>query len=114
MKVNMFGGIVFFAVILACMPVDAARHAILPAYAYVSSVQSSMVKYKNLLDKQNRAAARQLLSSRKVFISPRDIKVEVVCSKDAIAKVRLEQLNEQAEPVALYFWTLADQLKFLP
>ena len=114
MKFNMVGGMVFFAMVLACMPVGAARHAILPAYAYVSSVQSSMVKYKNLLDKQNRAAAKELLSSRKVFISPKDIKVEVVCSNDAIAKVRLDQLNQHAEPVALYFWTLADQLRFLP
>lgn len=109
-----FAGLAFLALILTWMPVHGAQHAIIPAYAYVSTFQSSMMEYKDLIEKQNRAAARKLLDSRKVFLAPKDIKVEVVTSKNNIAKVRLNQLNKNAEPVSLYFWTLAEQLKFLP
>lgn len=107
-------GISLAAMIFVWMPVHAAQEAIIPAYAYVSAFQSSMAEYKHLIDKQNHAAARKLLNSRKVFVSPKDIKVEVVSSRNNIAKIRLDQLNKNAEPVTLYFWTLADQLKFLP
>ena len=107
-------GLSFLAMILTWMPVYGAQHAIIPTYACVSAFQSSMMEYKDFIDKQNRAAARKLLHSRKVFLSPKDIKVEVVTCKNNIVKVRLNQLNENAEPIALYFWTLTEQLKFLP
>ena len=109
-----FAVIILLATIFTWVPARAAQHAIIPAYAYVSVFQSSMMEYKNHIDSQNRAAARKLLNSRKVFLSPKDIKVEVVTSRNNIAKVSLNQLNKNAEPVTVYFWTLADQLKFLP
>ena len=109
-----FTGIGLFITVFMGVPVHAAQEAILPAYALVSVLESSMTEYKDLIDKQDRTAAKKLLRSRKVFISPKDIKVEVVSSNDTIAMVRLERLDNNAEPVALYFWTLADQLKFLP
>ena len=33
---------------------------------------------------------------------------------ESIAKVKLSRLDENAQPVTLYFWTLAEQLKILP
>lgn len=111
---SIFAGIALLITLLPGMPVHATQEAIIPAYAYVSAFQSSMAEYKKLIDRQNRVAARKLLRSRKVFISPKDIKVEVISSTGKIAKVKLNQLNQKAEPVTLYFWTLADQLKFLP
>ena len=107
-------GIALISMIIAWVPVYADQEAIIPTYAYVSAFKSSMAEYKSLIDKQNRAAAKKLLNSKKVFLSPKDIKVEVVSSNNNIAKVRLDHLNQNAEPVTLYFWTLADQLKFLP
>jgi hypothetical protein len=109
-----FAGLSFLAMLLTWMPAHGAQHAIVPAYAYVSTFQSSIMEYKDLIEKQNRSAARKLLKSRKVFIAPKDMKVEVVTSDNNIAKIKLNQLNHNAEPVSLYFWTLAEQLKFLP
>jgi hypothetical protein len=108
-----FAGLTIVTMIFSWMSAYAGQDAIIPAYAYVSTCKSSMSEYKSLIDKQKRAAARKLLNSRKVFISPKDIKVEVVSSKGNIAKVRLNQLDKNAEPVTLYFYTLADQLKRL-
>ena len=73
-----------------------------------------MREYHAFLDKQNNAAAKKLLKSKKIFLSPRDVKVEVVRVDENIAKVKLSRLDENAEPVTLYFWTLAQQLKMLP
>lgn len=106
--------LVLATVVLAAMPAMASQNAIIPAYAYVSEWSSSMREYKDFIDKQNRAAARKLIDSKKVFLSPKDIRVEVVTLDEKIAKVKLNRLNEKAEPVALYFWTLAEQLRFLP
>lgn len=99
---------------LITMPAHATQAAVIPAYAYVSAFQSSMQEYLHYISIQNRAAARQLLISEKVFLAPRDVRVEVVAVVENIVKVKLNRLNENAEPVALYFWTLAEQLKILP
>ena len=111
-------GIVAFFVLAALFfsasTVCANENAIIPAYACVSKFHSSMKQYKELVDKQNRAGARKLLRAEKVFLSPKDVKVEVVALVDNIAKVRLHRLNEKAQPVALYFWTLSDQLRLIP
>ncbi|MCB2144894.1 MAG: hypothetical protein KQI81_00360 [Deltaproteobacteria bacterium] len=105
---------VLATLILSAMPVYANPAAVIPAYSYVSAFQSSMKEYQNFMINQNRAAARKLLNSEKVFLSPRDIRVEVVAVDESIAKVRLSRLDENAQPVTLYFWTLAEQLKILP
>ena len=105
---------VFAALILTAMPVYANQAAVIPAYSLVSAFQSSMKEYQTLINSQNRAAARKLLNSEKVFLSPRDVRVEVVTVEESIAKVKLSRLNHNAKPVTLYFWTLAEQLKMLP
>jgi hypothetical protein len=105
---------VLIATGLIAMPADATQTAVIPAYACVSAFQSSMREYHAFLDKQNNAAAKKLLKSKKIFLSPRDVKVEVVTVDENIAKVKLSRLDENAEPVTLYFWTLAQQLKMLP
>jgi hypothetical protein len=105
---------VLAVLIIAVMPVHANRAAVIPAYSFVSAFQSSMQQYRNFINDQNRAAARKLLTSEKVFLSPRDIRVEVVDVDENIAKVRLSRLDENAQPITLYFWTLSDQLKMLP
>lgn len=98
----------------AAIPVHATQAAVIPAYACVSAFQSSMKEYHDLLDNQNNAGAKKLLASRKIFLSPRDVKVEVVAVDENIVKVKLSRLDENAKPVTLYFWTLAEQLKILP
>jgi len=105
---------VLVTMIVSVMPIYASQAAIVPAYAFVSVSQSSMKEYHALIGSHNRVAARKLIDSEKVFLTPRDIKVEVVTFDQSIAKVKLSRLNENAEPITLYFWTLADQLKFLP
>ena len=105
---------VLTALVITGVPAFATQNAIIPAYAYVSQFHSSMKEYKQLIDRQNRAAARKLLKTEKVFLSPKDVKVEVVTFDENIVKVKLSRLNEKAEPVTLYFWTLADQIKLLP
>lgn len=105
---------VLMTMIITTMPVYATQAAVIPAYAFVSAFQSSMREYQNFIDSQNRAAARKLLNSEKVFLSPRDVRVEVVAFDQNIVKVKLNRLDENAEPVTLYFWTLAEQLKILP
>ncbi len=112
MKIR-FAGMALFLTIVIWAPAHAKQEAIIPAYATVSAYKSLMLQYKNLMDKQNRAAARKLLTSRKVFLVPRDIKVEVVSSTNNIARVRIDQLDRNAKPVTLYYYTLTDQLKFL-
>ena len=102
------------ALILASMPAYANQAAVIPAYSLVSAFQSSMKEYQNFINSQNRAAARRLLNSEKVFLSPRDVRVEVVTVDESIAKVKLSRLDENAQPVTLYFWTLAEQLKIQP
>ncbi len=109
--------IVFIIIIyamLAVLPAYAYQAAIIPAYAFVSSMQSSMRDYQAYVERQDRAGARRLLTSEKVFIAPKDVRVEVVIIEEKLAKVKLCRLNEKAEPVTMYFWTLADQLKWLP
>lgn len=110
----MIAVLVLVTMITSVMPVYASQAAIVPAYAFVSISQSSIKEYLTLIGSQKRAAARALIASEKVFLTPRDIKVEVVTFDQSIAKVKLSRLNENAEPITLYFWTLADQLKFLP
>ena len=105
---------VLAALLLAAMPTVASQEAVIPAYSFVSAFQSSMEQYRNFINNQNRAAARKLLNSEKVFLSPRDVRVEVVTVDESIAKVKLSRLDENAQPVTLYFWTLAEQLKILP
>ena len=106
---------VFILVIIgAAMPVGATQTAVIPAYAFVSLFQSSIREYQTLMDNHNRAAARKLLRSEKVFLSPKDVKVEVVTVDDTIAKVKVDRLDENAKPITLYFWTLAEQLQWLP
>ena len=107
---------IFFlaTLILSVMPVFANQAAVIPAYSFVSAFQSSIKEYQNFINSQNRAAARKLLNSEKVFFSPRDVRVEVVAFDENIAKVKLSILDENAQPVTLYFWTLAEQLKILP
>lgn len=105
---------VLVAIMSAAMPVHATQAAVIPAYACVSAFQSSMMEYRNFIDNQNNAAAKKLLHSEKIFLSPRDVRVEVVTIDKNIVKVKLRRLNENAEPVTLYFWTLAEQLKMLP
>ena len=105
---------VLAALILTAMPVYANQVAVIPAYSLVSAFQSSMKEYQNFINSQNRAAARKLLNSEKVFISPRDVRVEVVKVDQSIAKVKLSRLDDNAQPVTLYFWTLSEQLKMLP
>ncbi|MFO7713790.1 hypothetical protein [Desulfosarcina sp.] len=106
--------LVIAALILAALPAFANQAAVIPAYALVSAFQSSMQEYQTLMRSQNRVAARQLLNSEKIFLAPRDVRVEIVTVDACIAKVRLRRLNENAEPVTLYFWTLTEQLKMLP
>ncbi|WP_155316939.1 hypothetical protein [Desulfosarcina alkanivorans] len=105
---------VFIFLSMAAMPAAATQTAVIPAYACVSASPSSMKAYQRFIDSQNNAAAKKLLRSRKIFLSPRDIKVEVVAVDDNIAKVRLSRLDENARPVTLYFWTPAEQLKLIP
>jgi len=105
---------VLITLILTVMPACANQAAVIPAYSLVSAFQSSMKAYQNYIAIQNRAAARKLLNSQKIFLSPRDIRVEVVTVDESIAKVKLSRLNDNAQPVTLYFWTLAKQLKMLP
>jgi len=105
---------VLITMFFTAMPVYANQAAVIPAYSFVSAYQSSMKEYHNFIDKQNRAAARKLLNSEKIFLSPRDVKVEIVTFDENIVKVKLSRLDENAEPVTLYFWTLAEQLKILP
>jgi hypothetical protein len=105
---------VLAALILTAMPVYANQAAVIPAYSLVSAFQSSMKEYQNFINSQNRAAARKLINSEKVFLSPRDVRVEVVTVDESIAKVKLSRLDDNAQPVTLYFWTLAEQLKMLP
>lgn len=105
---------VLAALILAAMPSYASQAAVIPAYSFVSAFQSSMRDYRNFINNQNRAAARKLINSERVFISPRDVRVEVVTVDESIAKVKLSRLDENAQPVTFYFWTLAEQLKILP
>lgn len=106
--------LILIPMLLTAVPAVATQSAIIPAYAYVSDRPSSMKEYKALIDKQNRVGARKLLHARKVFLSPKDIRVEVVNLDENIAKVKLDRLNDRSERVTLYFWTLADQLRFLP
>jgi hypothetical protein len=106
--------VMLIIMIFTAMPVCATQTAVIPAYAFVSAFQSSMKEYQTFIDNNNRAAARKLLRSEKVFLSPRDIKVEVVIFDDSIAKVKVDRLDENAKPITLYFWTLAEQLKLLP
>ena len=110
-KITVF---VFITMIFNAMPVYADQSAIIPAYSFISAFQSSMREYQNFIDAQNRAAARKLLASEEIFLSPRDVKVEVVTVDESIVKVKLSRLDENAEPITLYFWALAKQLKFLP
>ena len=105
---------VLATLILSVMPGYANQAAVIPAYSCVSAFQASMKEYQNFMINQNRAAARKLLNSEKVFLSPRDIRVEVVAFEESIAKVKLSRLDENAQPVTLYFWTLAEQLRILP
>jgi hypothetical protein len=105
---------VLAALIHSAMLADANQAAVIPAYSLVSAFHSSMKEYRNFINNQNRAAARKLLNSEKVFLSPRDVRVEVVTVDESIAKVKLNRLDENAQPVTLYFWTLAEQLKILP
>ena len=105
---------VFVSLIFSTMPVYASRLAVIPAYAFVSAYHSSMLAYQHFMEGQNRAAAKQLLNSEKIFRAPRDVRVEVVAFEEKLVKVKLNRLNENAEPVTLYFWTLAEQLKMLP
>ena len=104
---------VLAALTLTAMPVY-AKQAVIPAYSLVSAFQSSMKEYQNFINSQNRAAARKLINSEKVFLSPRDVRVEVVTVYESIAKVKLSRLDDNAQPVTLYFWTLAEQLRMLP
>lgn len=106
--------IVIAALIFATVPIDANQAAVIPAYSLVSAFQSSMREYQTFINCQNRAAAKRLLHSDKVFLSPRDVRVEVVTVEKSIAKVRLRRLDDNAQPITLYFWTLAEQLKMLP
>jgi hypothetical protein len=105
---------VLTALIVTAMPAYANQAAVIPAYSFVSAFQSSMKQYQNYINDQNRAAARKLLNSEKIFLSPRDVRVEVVTIDESIAKVKLSRLDENAQPVTLYFWTLVEQLKILP
>lgn len=105
---------VLAALMLTAMPVYANQAAVIPAYSLVSAFQSSMKEYQYFMNSQNRAAARKLLNSEKIFLSPRDVRVEVVKIDESIAKVKLSRLDDNAQPVTLYFWTLAEQLKMLP
>lgn len=100
--------------IAALESAHAKRAAIIPAYALVSASSTSIRQYQNFMDAQNRVAAKKLLASEAVFLSPRDVKVEVVTVDAKIVKVRLSRLDENARPITLYFWALVDQLKFLP
>ncbi len=104
---------VLTALMLTAFPV-CAKQAVIPAYSLVSAFQSSMQEYQIFINNQNRAAARNLLNSEKVFLSPRDVRVEVVTVDESIAKVKLSRLDHNAQLVTFYFWTLADQLKMLP
>lgn len=105
---------VLAALVVTAMPVYSNQAAVIPAYSFVSTFQSSMKQYQNYINDQNRAAARAMLNSEKIFLSPRDVRVEVVTIDESIAKVKLSRLDENAQPVTLYFWTLAEQLKILP
>ena len=109
-----FAVFVLVALMLTAMPVYANQEAVVPAYSFVSAFQSSMKEYQIFINSQNRAAARKLLNSEKVFLSARDVRVEVVMVDKSIAKVKLSRLDDNAQPVTLYFWTLAEQLKMLP
>ena len=104
---------VFIVLIFNAMPAQAIQEAILPAYALVSKHQSAIKEYQELKQKRKNASARKLLTSNKVFICPRDTKVEVVKFGETLAKVRLSRLGSNAEPVTMYFWTLAKQLKMV-
>ena len=104
---------VFIVLIFNAMPAQALQEAILPAYALVSEHQSSIKEYQELKEKRKNASARKLLTSNKVFICPRDTKVEVVKFGETLAKVKLSRLGSNAEPVTMYFWTLTKQLKMV-
>ena len=105
---------VFIVLTFNAMPAQAIQEAILPAYALVSENQSSIKEYQTLIEERKNASARKLLKSNQVFICPRDTKVEVVTLSEKLAKVRLSRLDANAKPIAIYFWTLAKQLKKLP
>lgn len=106
--------VALIAMLLTAMHAYATQSAVIPAYACVSAFQSSMREYHSFRDNQNHAAAKKLLRSKEIFLSPRDVKVEVVAVDKNIVKVKLSRLDHNAQPVTLYFWTLAEQLKILP
>lgn len=101
-------------IVLAFEPVHANRAAIIPAYALVSESATSIRRYQHFMDAQNRVAAKKLLATEAVFLSPRDVKVEIVTVDAKLVKVKLRRLDNNARPITLYFWALADQLKFIP
>jgi hypothetical protein len=105
---------IFMVITLMATPAQAVQEAILTADALVSKYQSSIQEYQRLKKMRKNGSARKLLQSNHVFICPRDTKVEVVNVGGELAKVRLRRLDPDANPISMYFWTLAKQLRLLP
>ena len=100
--------------ILHVTPALATQEAILAADSMVSKYRSSLEQYHVNRSNHRNAAARQLITSEKVFVCPRDTRVEIVRLEKNIARIRLWRLDSKANVVGLYFWTLPSRLKSLP
>jgi hypothetical protein len=106
--------LVFMVVMFNAAPAEAMQEAILPADALVSKHHSALKQYQRLKATRKNASAKKLLRSKQVFICPRDTKVEVVVFKEKLARIKLSRLDNNARPIAIHFWTLAEQLRMLP
>lgn len=105
---------VFIVVMFNAAPAQALQEAILAANALVSPHHSVLEEYQRLKAKQKNASAKKLIRSNQVFICPRDTRVEVVVFKETLARIKLSRLDNNAEPISMHFWTLADHLRMLP
>ena len=106
--------ILFSALTLQVIPAAATQEAILTADSMVARYRSSLEQYLEHKSNYRNAAARQLITSEKVFVCPRDTRVEIVRLEKNIARIRLWRLDSKANVVGLYFWTLPSRLKSLP
>ena len=104
---------VFVVLMFSAAPAQALQEAILPAYALVSEHHAALKEYQRLKAIRKNASAKKLLRSKQVFICPRDTKVEVVVFKEKLARIKLRRLDNNAKPISIHFWTLAEQLRML-
>jgi hypothetical protein len=105
--------VVFIVLMFSALPAEALQEAILPADALVSKHHAALKEYQRLKATRKNASAQKLLRSKQVFVCPRDTKVEVVVFKEKLARIKLRRLDNNAKPISIHFWTLAEQLRML-